>query len=321
MSATTGAGNFEEPLISVILPVYNGGAYLVSSVESVLSQSLKNFEFFILDDCSTDNSWKYIDSVNDNRLTIFKNDTNKGLFYNLNFLIRKCNSPLIKLWAQDDIMYPDCLERFVRFNQEHRGLGLCYSGRDIIDENGIVKKLSFVDNTPAIVSSDLHARIAFFTGSIAGNIANVCINRNAMEEVGLFNEKMKISADFDMWVRLAKNHDTGFIPDKLIQLRDHDGQLSSKESSYILHVKEDMMIYRYLLGYVNPNLKSEGRSLLRKYKFPFYYTLMIKALLKGNLKTAYKFYKELQSMDNFLKLSFSFLKSKIIRPLKPPFLN
>jgi glycosyltransferase involved in cell wall biosynthesis len=321
MSATTGTGNFEEPLISVILPVYNGGAYLVSSVVSVLSQSLENFELLILDDCSTDNSWKYIGGVNDNRLTIFKNDTNKGLFYNLNFLIKKCNSPLIKLWAQDDIMYPDCLERFVRFNQEHRGLGFCYSGRDIIDENGIVKKLNFVDNTPAIVSPDLHARIAFFTGSIAGNIANVCINRQALDEVGLFNEQMKISADFDMWVRLAQNHDIGFIADKLIQLRDHEGQLSRKASSYLNHVKEDMQVYRNLLGYVSPGTKNEGKKLLRKYKFNFYCTLMIKAFLRGELKIGYAFFHELSSMDNMFKLSLAFCRYKIAKPAKPNFLK
>src|SRR6476660_5448744 len=103
----------DAPVISIILPVYNGGAYLVQSVESVLKQSLKNFELLILDDCSSDGSWEYINDIKASRISVYKNETNKGLFYNINFLIKKSKTPLIKLWAQDDVMYPYCLENFV----------------------------------------------------------------------------------------------------------------------------------------------------------------------------------------------------------------
>ena len=308
-----------SPAISIILPVYNGGSYLVSSVESVLSQSLKNFELLIVDDCSTDGSREYISSITDTRVIIYKNEKNKGLFYNLNFLIGKCNSNLIKLWTQDDIMYPVCLQAFVNFHEQHPAIGFSYSGRDMIDENGQVKKNKRKDDTSAIISTDLHAKIAFFTGSIAGNISNVCLSRPALDKVGLFNEDMKISADFDMWVRLAKDYETGFISNALIQLRDHPGQLSMDNRFYINHVREDMVIYRNLLSYVAPSLKKEGRQLLRKHKFVFYYTLMLKEILKGNIKTAWLFYKELSGMDNFIKLSFSFIKEKFLKPSKPPF--
>lgn len=306
--------------ISVILPVYNGMNHLEKSVTSVLQQELTNFEFLILDDCSTDESWAYLISIKDERIKLYRNEKNRGLFFNLNFLIARSNSPLIKLWSQDDVMYPNCLQSFVAFHQKHQAIGFSYSGRDIIDENGLVKKFDFVDNTPAIVSSDLHARIAFFTGSIAGNIANVCINRKALDEVGLFNEGMKISADFDMWVRLAKDHDTGFIADKLIQLRDHAGQLSRKENFYINHVKEDLTVYRNLLSYVNPETRKEGQVLLRKYKLVFYYTLMVKAIMRGKVKTGYSFYKELCSMDNFCRLTASFINAKTRKVQKPEFL-
>src|SRR4051812_47939904 len=101
------------PQISVILPVYNGGAYLVQSVQSVLSQEMTDFELLIVDDCSSDGSLGYLQSIDDKRVRLYNNETNKGLFYNLNFLINKSHSPLIKLWSQDDIMYPNCLERFI----------------------------------------------------------------------------------------------------------------------------------------------------------------------------------------------------------------
>ena len=84
-----------NPVISVILPVFNAGSYLVSSVESVLNQSIENFELLIIDDCSADNSWKDINSSKDSGISIFKNEANKGLFYNLNFLIKKARVILL----------------------------------------------------------------------------------------------------------------------------------------------------------------------------------------------------------------------------------
>ncbi|MEO6456054.1 MAG: glycosyltransferase [Ginsengibacter sp.] len=309
------------PDISIILTVYNGINYLDKSVTSVLQQDYKDFEFLILDNCSTDDTWKYLQLVKDDRIKLYRNEKTQGVFFNLNFLIRKTTSPLIKLWAHDDIMYPYCLQTIVAFHLKHPEIGFSYSDRDIIDANGVIRNLDFIDNTPEIVTPDLHARIAFFTGSIAGNISNVCLNKKALYKVGLFNEEMQISADFDMWVRLAKDHDTGFISRKLIKLRDHEGQLSRKENFYIYHVKEDLRVYRNLLSYVNPQIRKEGKLLLKNYKLVFYYTLMVKALMQGKLKTAHSFYKELCSMDNFLSLSIAFIKAKILKPAKPEFLK
>lgn len=310
-----------KPLISVVLPVYNGGAYLHQSIQSVLNQSLNEFEFLILDDCSTDDSWDYVCSITDCRVKIFRNASNKGLFYNLNYLIRQANAPLIKLWSQDDIMYPHCLQAFADFHHRNPFVGFSYSGRDKIDENGKLKKPYPTDHTPQLISSELHARIAFFTGSIAGNIANVCIRKKALDEVGLFKEHMSISADFDMWVRLAKDHETGFIQDKLIQLRDHNGQLSRNESLYVIHVKEDLEVYRYLQGCVSTGLQREGKQVLRNHKLVFYYTLMVKALLKGRLRTCYRFYRELSHFDNFFMLSLCFLRAKLYKAPQPAFVK
>jgi glycosyltransferase involved in cell wall biosynthesis len=301
----------KAPLISVVLPVYNGGQHLQQSVQSVLSQKLTNFELLIVDDCSTDGSLEYLQSLRDKRVQLFTNEQNTGLFYNLNFLIGKSKASLIKLWAQDDIMHTHCLGTFADFYNQHPNIGFIYSQRDIIDEAGNVKDLGVVDSTPAIISPDLHAGIAYFIGSITGNISSVCISRKAFDEVGLFNEQMKISADFEMWVRLARNHDTGFINDHLLQLRDHGGQLSRNESLYINHLLEDLEVYRYLDSYVPVHLKREGKKLMRHHKLVFYYTLMVKALLKGNINTAYLFYKGLSAYDNFFRMSISFLHAKM----------
>ena len=297
--------------IVVILPVYNGGKYLPISVESVLNQSLQNFEFHIIDDCSTDASWSYLSGLQDKRIRLIKNEKNKGLFYNLNHLINTSAAPLIKLWSQDDFMYPDCLEKIVIFHKKYPQIGFSYSGRHYIDENGTLIEKNIIDRTPELISPELHARIAFYTGSIAGNIANVTLNRNALKEVGLFREEMRISGDFDMWVRLSRKRPVGFINEPLIQLRDHKNQLSRQEQYYIFHLKEDICVYQYLLNDVTIEERIEGRYLLRNYKLLFYYTLMVKAFIKGRIKTFLRFYRVLSEFDNIGMLTICFLNRRV----------
>ena len=266
--------------ISIILPVYNGMKYLQQSVQSVLNQGFKNFELLIVDDCSSDDSWNYLKSLSDDRINVWRNEQNKGLFYNLNFLIKKSKTGLIKLWSQDDIMEIDCIAEICMFHKRHPQIGFSYTDRNYINAEGFVLQHSKEDNTPEIVLTELHTRIAFITGSIAGNIANVTLNKSAIDLVGLFNENMKISGDFEMWVRIAQHYEIGFLQKKLIKLRNHKEQLSSQEKYFIYHLKEDIIVYNFLFSYISPLLKKEGIGLLRKQKLLFYYTLMLKAFLK-----------------------------------------
>jgi glycosyltransferase involved in cell wall biosynthesis len=304
--------------ISIILPVYNGTRYLEECVKSVLDQSFANFEFLIIDDCSTDNSYSFLQSLNDKRITLFKNEQNKGLFYNLNFLIKKSNSSLIKLWSQDDVMYPNCIEEIVAFHRQYPEVGFSYTGKNYIDAEGKKLLINKIDHTPAIISTRLHARIAFITGSIAGNISNVTITKKALDKVGLFNEQMKISGDFDMWVRIAKDHPVGFIKMPLIQLRNHKGQLSNQEQYFVYHLNEDIKVYTYLFSYLDKEQQQEGRRLLRHQKLLFYYTLMLKAMFKGKIKLAFYFFKTIARFDNIFILSWFFIKHRVFK-IKPLF--
>jgi glycosyltransferase involved in cell wall biosynthesis len=299
------------PSVSIILPVYNGIKYLSQSVYSVLKQDFTDFEFLVLDDCSTDGSWEWLQSLDDKRVSLFRNQQNRGLFYNFNFLIKKSSSSIIKLWSQDDVLYPNCIGTIVAFHRQYPKIGFSYTARDYINEWGNDLNIEQQDDTPEIVSTALHARIAFFTGSIAGNIANVALNKFALDKVGLFNEQMKISGDFEMWVRLAKDHPVGFINKPLVQLRNHNGQLSGQKKYFIYHLKEDIQVYQILLLYVNKIQKKEGWKLLRNYKLLFYYTLMLKEFIHGRFSTGWSFLNRLHQFDNIFLLTFYYVKNRI----------
>lgn len=283
-----------------------------------MNQSFSNFEFLIIDDCSTDASYSYLSSLTDKRITLFKNEQNRGLFYNLNFLIKKSNSKLIKLWSQDDIMHSYCIENIIQFHTSYPFIGFSYTGWDYIDADGNPIDIHKPDSTPPLVSTALHARIAFITGSIAGNISNVTISKAALDKVGLFNEKMKISGDFEMWVRISENHTIGFIKKPLIKLRNHKGQLSNQEQYFVYHLKEDIQVYNYLFSYLNEAQRQEGMRMLRNQKLLFYYTLMLKAFFKGKIRLSFEFLSMIAGFDNFFIVTWFFIKHRVFG-VKPAF--
>lgn len=114
-----------------------------------------------------------------------------------------------------------------------------------------------------------------------------------------------------MWVRLARDRPVGFIRESLLQLRNHEGQLSRQGKYYIYHLKEDIQAYDYLLNYTAAIQKREGRRLLRNHKLQFYYTLMLKEFIKGHIKTGWSFLKMLHSFDNIFLLSWHFLCNRL----------
>ncbi len=301
------------PLITVILPVYNGINFVKESVDSVLSQTLTDFDFLILDNNSSDGTWEYLNTITDKRVKIFRNKEYHELFHNMNYLCKRSETELTKLWSHDDIMVPDALEKTVKFYQDNPGLGFIYTAVKTIDENSKVTKGAKDDITPAIVDKETHARICFRWGSIAGNIANVTIVTEAFRKVGFFDEEMKICGDFDMWVRIGEFYNIGFINDPITYLRSHSKQLSRQEVYYIKHVEEDIVVYNKLFTYIPKELRKEGINEMRESKLVFYYTLMVHAFFKKGFKAGYDFWKAISKIDSPVILTWYFIKVKLLK--------
>jgi glycosyltransferase involved in cell wall biosynthesis len=232
------------PSISVILPVFNGGAFLIKSLQSVLNQDFKDFEFIICDDCSQDSSYQNIINLTSNysNVIVLKNEMNLGLFKTLNKLIKVSNSDLVHLWSQDDIMKPNCLSATVYFHKQHESISMSYCSVDYINESDDVVEYEKADNTPTMIDSNLYNKISCNWGCIAGNIANVTLVRKYVVEVNYFNEDLIVSGDYEMWTKLVRKADIGFNNRSLIYLRRHSNQLSRSYLSIFLRMKEDIPI-------------------------------------------------------------------------------
>jgi glycosyltransferase involved in cell wall biosynthesis len=305
--------------ITVVLPVYNGMKYLQQSVESVLNQDLHDFEFLVCDDHSKDGSWEYLQSLQDTRIKLLRNPVNRGLFYTLNRLSREAGRDIVKLWSQDDIMQPDCLSETLAFHRKYPGISFSYSDRQHIDENGKVHaSQDLEDHTPEYIHKELHDKIALFTGSIAGNIANVAIVKKCLAEVGYFDESMIIAGDFDMWVKLTEHYDIGRISKPLILLRDHSGQFSRSFEFYIRHIKEEKKIFTVLFRRVNPDLQTFGKRNIKWRKNPLYFSFMLLAARRRKWNFVREFSKELSENDSLpaLAVRWSIIKLRQMLGIK-----
>lgn len=109
-----------SPILSVVMSVYNAEKYLSQAIESILNQSFEDFEFIIIEDCSTDNSLKIIKNyaINDKRIRIIQKAKNKkmrGFIENLNIGLSEAKGKYIARMDSDDISHPDRFEKQVLF--------------------------------------------------------------------------------------------------------------------------------------------------------------------------------------------------------------
>lgn len=105
--------------MTVLMPVYNADRYLRSAIESVLNQSLYDFEFLIIDDGSTDESAKIVRDYSDSRIRFVQNEHNIGLSATLNKGLKLASCELVARMDADDVSYPQRLEKQCRFMQSH----------------------------------------------------------------------------------------------------------------------------------------------------------------------------------------------------------
>ena len=114
----------ELPLISVIMPCYNREKYIVEAIESILNQTYTNFEFIIIDDCSTDNTFEIVKEYakKDNRILALKKDKNYCYVHSLNKGIEIAKGKYIARMDDDDISLPERFEKQVEFLEKNEDI-------------------------------------------------------------------------------------------------------------------------------------------------------------------------------------------------------
>lgn len=202
------------------MPVYNAEKYLKESIESILNQTLIDFEFIIIDDFSTDNSWNIIKSYsrNDSRVKAFENKK-KGCFSARNYGIQLASSDYIAVMDADDISYPNRLELQYDFLLQNIGFSLVCSGMTVIDDKSFPIEQVIPEN------DDLNFSIYLRNCIIH---SSVMYRKQEISDIGLYNQDIDVAQDFDLWHRLLLNgRKFHIIEQPLIKYRCHDKNITS----------------------------------------------------------------------------------------------
>ena len=188
----------KTPLISVVMSVFNTEMYLNKSIESILKQSYKNFEFIIIDDGSTDSSLSIILNYmkKDKRMVLISRE-NKGLPYSLNEGIDKSKGKYIARMDADDISLSTRLAEQIEFMEKNNEIGIVGTWIEIFGNN-ISNKIS---KHPKY-HNELNVRLLF---SVCFAHPTVMIRKKVIDDYKLrYNEEYVIAQDYELWSRMEK---------------------------------------------------------------------------------------------------------------------
>ena len=211
-----------NPAVSVVMPVHNGERFLGEAIESVLCQTLSDFELVVIDDGSTDSSGAIVSEYANTDGRVVAGRTNHvGQADARNAAVAMARAELIAFLDADDIAYPDRLERHCAFLRDHEAVALVGGALTFIDETGRV----FAEDVRYPVT-DAEVREAFSHTTPVLNSA-ATLRRSAFDEVGGYRRLFADSEDLDLWLRVAERHDIVNLRETVVRYRIHRGQASA----------------------------------------------------------------------------------------------
>lgn len=208
-----------EPRVSVVMPVFNGEAYLAEAVESVLSQTLADLELVVVDDGSTDGSHAILEGFvrKDPRVRLIANEENLGLSAARNRGWRAARASYVAWLDADDVALPDRLFRQVELLDAHPTVAVVGGATIIIDATGRHISTMRFPTTSRAIRSTLRRHNCLAQSSIT-------LRRAALEEVGGY--RFDQAEDYDLWLRISERFDLVSFADPVTLYRLHPGQLS-----------------------------------------------------------------------------------------------
>jgi hypothetical protein len=229
-----------SPRVTVLLAVYNGGAYLAEAVDSVLEQTYGDFELLLVDDASTDGAIASI--PDDPRIRILRNERNIGQIPSLNRGLREARGEYVARLDADDVCLPRRLERQVALLDAHPEVDLTATWTDVVDDTGRLwaPVRATVDSFADFVSQIVTGRVSLVHPSIA-------FRRDVVIDLGGFDETLNASEDQDLYRRFVlARHEARVVPETLLRYRRHEQQMTVAKSAAVW--ESDERSYDAFLG-------------------------------------------------------------------------
>lgn len=219
-----------NPLVSIVLPTYNGEEYISKAIQSIINQTYTNWELIIVNDCSVDSTPEIINnfSKQDSRIKIINNDKNMKLPASLNRGFEKASGEYYTWTSDDNEYYPNAIAKMVSFLNNNSDFGMVYAICRLL--NCPKDQIDVWGEIPATVENLLEF-------SVCG--ACFLYRKTVAEEVGEYDTNTFLAEDHDYWLRIRLKYKIANINEVLYKYRLHSKSLTSsnKNKARLLGIK------------------------------------------------------------------------------------
>lgn len=207
-----------SPLVSIVIPVYNGANYVREAIDSALAQTYPNIEVLVVNDGSTDDGkTDGIARSYGEKIRYFCKE-NGGVASALNHGLREMKGGYFAWLSHDDVFLPRKIALQIEFLQKNNACGACYTDYVQVGANGeILRNI----RTPGLPRKQA---LKSLFGRQYINGSTVMIKKECFDRVGMFNEQLRYTQDMEMWFRLLQRFEFGRVPCSLAGQRVHSEQ-------------------------------------------------------------------------------------------------
>lgn len=228
-----------SPLVTVIMPVYNGERYLDQAIQSALAQTYRYLELILVDDCSSDQSSTIIEQYrSDERVVFLRNSQNMGVASSRNHALRVAKGEFITFHDQDDLWLPNKLALQMRALQQHPKVGLLHTRYaridikgDLLPEYRALDEQAFGNHAAETLVADVFEEI--FISNDIQPLTSI-IPKKILDEVGWFNPDLPGVDDYELWLRIARRYPVGHLQTITGFWRMHAAQQSKQGYTMLL---------------------------------------------------------------------------------------
>jgi len=200
-----------RPFFTVVIPTHNRSSYLKRAITSVINQTFQNFEIFIVDDHSNDDTTSVVKSFSDSRIHYMTNQRAKGACGARNTGIFSANGKWVAFLDDDDEWLPEKLGAQHKVIQGVDSIvGMICTDYAIFKENG--QRPVVIKNRP---SGWIRDKLLY--GSCIGCLSSVCVRTDTLRKINGFDERFPSSQDWDLWLRIAEKCQVTFVPKILVK--------------------------------------------------------------------------------------------------------
>lgn len=244
------------PLVSVIMNVRNGAAFLREALDSVLAQTFTDWELIVWDDCSTDNSAKIVREFRDPRILYFLSPEETPLGAARDRAIRQARGEWLAFLDQDDVWLPHKLEKQVALMED--GVGIIY-GRTVSFDSGhrTLHDYDYAHEFEALPEGDIFVQLFRCACFIA--MSSAVLRHSAVAEVGGIPETIQVVPDYYLYVAIARRYRARAVQDIVTRYRVHTGSMSASRYHRLRLHQEPLSIVQQWAHDLDPRLSAYRR--------------------------------------------------------------